>query len=78
VSVSLGFLGRFVGNSRFVGSLSVVKGKVPTKVPDHIKSRALEVAVPPGRGTPAQQKALQDLVEYGKQNGVTVKIIEIE
>jgi filamentous hemagglutinin len=43
-----------------------------------IRSRALKLAVPPGKGTPAQQQAFQAVVEYASQKGVTLNIVEIE
>lgn len=41
-----------------------------------ITARELELAVPAG-ATEAQQQALQGLVTYGAQNGVTVRIVVI-
>ncbi len=38
--------------------------------------RALDLAIPPG-ATPAQQAALNALVDYGKKIGVTVRIITV-
>lgn len=40
-----------------------------------ITARALELAVPAGGGTAAQQAALQSAVQYGQSVGVTVRII---
>jgi hypothetical protein len=41
-----------------------------------ITARGLDLAVPSG-ATQAQQQALQGLVKYGAQNGVTVKIVVV-
>ena len=40
-----------------------------------ITGRALELAVPAGGGSAAQQAALQSAVQYGQSVGVTVRII---
>jgi contact-dependent growth inhibition (CDI) system restriction endonuclease-like protein len=42
--------------------------------PAEIKGRTLDLAIPPD-GTEAQRTALQALIEYGKENGVIVKIV---
>jgi hypothetical protein len=46
--------------------------------PGDIRGRGVDIAVPPGPRTPAQQQALDGVVGYGRQNGVTVRIVEIE
>jgi hypothetical protein len=43
-----------------------------------ITGRGLDLAVPPGAATAEQQAALQRLVEYGRQRGVTVTIKEVK
>ncbi|MCI0634079.1 MAG: hypothetical protein L0206_09225, partial [Actinobacteria bacterium] len=42
-----------------------------------IQHRTLQVAVPPG-ATPPQKAALQTVVDYGKQQGVTVQLVEMK
>jgi len=45
--------------------------------PQDIKVRELRVAVPEGT-TPAQWKQIQRAIEYGKQNGVTVRVTRVK
>jgi filamentous hemagglutinin len=44
--------------------------------PRDITARGLDLAVPAG-ATAAQQQALQSLITYGAQNGVTVRIVVV-
>jgi hypothetical protein len=43
--------------------------------PGEIQGRNLDLAVPPG-ATTAQQQALQSLIQYGRERGLTVNIVE--
>ncbi|MFI9639121.1 RHS repeat-associated core domain-containing protein [Micromonospora sp. NPDC051925] len=43
--------------------------------PGQVAARELEIAVPRGAATSAQQNALNQIVQYGAQKGVTVRII---
>jgi filamentous hemagglutinin len=44
--------------------------------PAEIKGRALDLAIPPD-GSEAQRASLQTLIEYGKEHGVIVNIVEM-
>jgi hypothetical protein len=46
--------------------------------PSQIQERVVEIAIPPGIANEEQQSALQGVVKYGQQHGVTVKITEIK
>jgi len=59
-------LAQFQG--RTWGKLTITRAEVAAR------SRVLELAVPPGGGTPAQAAALQELQNYGRTQGVQVII----
>jgi len=44
---------------------------------EDILSRGLELAIPRGGATIEQKQILDQIIEYGRNNGVTVKIIEV-
>ena len=62
----------FQGASR----ISQATGATTTITSSQIAGRALDLAVPPGVSA-AQRTALNGLIEYGRQRGVTVNIIEL-
>jgi hypothetical protein len=65
---------------RYIDSVAAFQGRNWAGVnirPGDITVRELILAVPPG-ATQAQQQALQDLVTYGAQKGVTVRIVVIQ
>ncbi len=45
-------------------------------LPIHIRGRGLKLAVPPG-ATAAQTEKLREIIEYGRQLGVIVEIVEV-
>ncbi len=46
-------------------------------LPDQVRERVLEVAIPQGSATPAQQAALDAAEQYARSRGVTVKVVEV-
>jgi RHS repeat-associated protein len=62
--------------ARYTGTSAAGWGGVVIR-PADITARALEIAVPQGAATAAQQTVLQQIIQYGATRGVTVTIIPI-
>ncbi|MFO0907108.1 MAG: hypothetical protein U0794_01865 [Isosphaeraceae bacterium] len=46
--------------------------------PGDIAGRGLDLAIPPGTATPEQLQVLQALIQFGRDRGVNVRIVEIQ
>lgn len=63
----------------YIDKVAAYKGGRWNKItidPEQIQHRALDLAVPPD-GTEEQKSVLQSLVDYGRQHGINVNIVEM-